>query len=214
MTNLGTFFEQTGLTELIIALVSMISLYLGYAVKQQLINIRSRKQKFTEHQLFFNLQNSIREVESWNVPKNKTVFKDALIIRLKNWLKTGIYFADQLQHKKLNSESLEKLFFDWLDETVKLHNSEWQSAQIPPNVIRFIQAEHQNKHLMFARKIYSIARDKYLINNHIRTSVLFETLDTLLSEAKSDTLQITYMKNLNGRFRNDKYKGIPISDTI
>jgi hypothetical protein len=210
--NLGNFFEQTGLTELILTSVSMISLYVGYAIKNQIINLRSKKQKFSEHQLFYNLQNSIREVESWNVPKNKIVFKDALLIRLRNWLKTGIYFADQLQTKKLNSESLERLFFKWLDESVKLYTSEWKTAQIPDNVIQFIKAEHQNKLMMFARKIHSIARDKFLINNHIRTAVLFETLDTLLAEAKSDTLQITYMKNLNGRFKNDRYKGTPVSD--
>ena len=50
------------------------------------------------------------------------------------------------------------------------------------------------------------------INNYIRANVIFETLDTLLAETKADFLTIAFLKDLNGRFIKDTYKGVSVSD--
>jgi len=42
--------------------------------------------------------------------------------------------------------------------------------------------------------------------------VIFETLDTLLAETKADFLTIAFLKDLNGRFIKDTYKGVSVSD--
>lgn len=212
MTDLGNFLEQTGLTELIIAVISLLSVYLGYAVKNAKINLHSKKVKFTEHQLFNNLRNTIREVENWNVPENKIVFKDALLVKLKIWLSSGLDFTKELQTKKVRRLNLETEFLNWLESAVNTYVSDWDKMQIPSNVIRFINSEHQNKVNSFTSKIRNISTCKHFINNYIKTNVILETLDTLLAETKADFLTITFMKNLNGRFKNDSYKGVPISD--
>jgi len=204
--------QQTGLSELGIAFISMISVYLGYFFKNIKINIYSKRLKFTEHQIFNNLRNTIREIEYWNVPENKIVFKDALLAMLKVWLDTGLDFSKHLQAKNTKRLNLETAFLDWLENAIRAYVADWQKMQIPKNVIRFINTEQQTKISNFTNKIHNIANSKHFINNYIKTNVILETLDTLLAETKADFLAITYMKNLNGRFKNDFYKGIPISD--
>ncbi len=214
MSELRILIEQSGVKELIFAVLSAVFLYTGYAIKNIKINFRSKKFQFNQHQIFNNLRNTIREVETWNVPDNKIVFKDALLVKFKIWLNTGLDFTKQLQTKKVNRINLETEFLNWLETAIKGYISDWDKIKIPKNVIRYINSEHQNKINRFTTKIHNISTCKHFINNYIKTNVILETLDTLLAETKADFLTITYMKNLNGRFINDTYKGIPISDTI
>ena len=185
---------------------------IGYAVKNAKINIRSRKIKLYDHRIFSNLRLTIKEVEAWDVPENKVVFKDALLIKLKTWLNTGLDFAKELQTKKLRTLDLEREFMVWFEHSVRKYNAEWKAINIPQNVITFLNDELQAKLDNFTNKIYSISKSEQFINNYIRANVIFETLDTLLAETKADFLTIAFLKDLNGRFIKDNYKGVSVSD--
>ncbi len=212
MNELTPIVENPGLNEIIIGILSLVSVYVGYAVKNAKINIRSKKVKLYEHRIFSNLQLTIKEVENWDVPENKVVFKDALLLKLRTWLNSGLDFAKELEQKKLRKLDLEREFMVWFQSSVRKYNAEWKAINIPQNVINFLNEELQAKLDNFTSKIYSISKSEQFINNHIRANVIFETLDTLLAETKADFLTIAFLKNLNGRFIKDNYKGVPISD--
>jgi len=212
MNELTPIVENPGLNEIIIGILSLVSVYVGYAVKNAKINILSKKFKLYEHRIFSNLQLTIKEVENWDVPENKVVFKDALLLKLRTWLNSGLDFAKELEQKKLRKLDLEREFMVWFQTSVRKYNAEWKAINIPQNVINFLNEELQAKLDNFTSKIYSISKSEQFINNHIRANVIFETLDTLLAETKADFLTIAFLKNLNGRFIKDNYEGVPISD--
>jgi len=212
MNELTPIVENPGLNEIIIGILSLVSVYVGYAVKNAKINIRSKKVKLYEHRIFSNLQLTIKEVENWDVPENKVVFKDALLLKLRTWLNSGLDFAKELEQKKLRKLDLEREFMVWFQSSVRKYNAEWKAINIPQNVINFLNEELQAKLDNFTSKIYSISKSEQFINNHIRANVIFETLDTLLAETKADFLTIAFLKNLNGRFIKDNYKGVLVSD--
>ncbi|NOZ36004.1 MAG: hypothetical protein GXO80_11990 [Chlorobi bacterium] len=212
MNEVTPIIDNPGLNEIVVGILSLISVYIGYAVKNAKINLRSKRIKLYDHRIFSNLRMSIKEVENWDVPENKVVFKDALLIKLKTWLNTGLDFAKELQTKKLKQLDLEREFMAWYELSVKKYNAEWKAIGIPQNVINFLNDELQAKLDNFTSKIYSISKSEQFINNYIRANVIFETLDTLLAETKADFLRITFLKNFNGRFIKDTYKGVPVSD--
>ena len=212
MNELTPIVENPGLNEIIIGILSLVSVYVGYAVKNAKINIRSKKVKLYEHRIFSNLQLTIKEVENWDVPENKVVFKDALLLKLRTWLNSGLDFAKELEQKKIRKLDLEREFMVWFQSSVRKYNAEWKAINIPQNVINFLNEELQAKLDNFTSKIYSISKSEQFINNHIRANVIFETLDTLLAETKADFLTIAFLKNLNGRFIKDNYKGVLVSD--
>lgn len=212
MNEVTPIIENPGINEIIVGILSIVSLYIGYAVKNAKINIRSKKIKLYDHRIFANLRFTIKEVEAWDVPENKVVFKDALLIMLKTWLNTGLNFAKELQTKKIRTLDLEREFMVWYEFSVRKYNAEWKALNIPQNVINFMNDELKAKLDNFTSKIYSISKSEQFINNYIRANVIFETLDTLLAEIKADFLTIAFLKNLNGRFIKDTYKGVSVSD--
>lgn len=86
MNDVTPIIENPGMNEIIVGILSIVSLYIGYAVKNAKINIRSKKIKLYDHRIFANLRLTIKKVEAWDVPENKVVFKDALLIKLRTWL--------------------------------------------------------------------------------------------------------------------------------
>ncbi|MCF6366581.1 MAG: hypothetical protein L3J35_10310 [Bacteroidales bacterium] len=212
MNEVTPIIENPGMNEIIVGILSLVSIYIGYAVKNAKINLRSRKIKLYDHRIFANLRLTIKEVEAWEVPENKVVFKDALLIKLRTWLNSGLDFAKELQAKKLRTLDLEREFMVWYEFSVNKYNAEWKALNIPQNVIIFMNDELQAKLDNFTSKIYSISKSEQFINNYIRANVIFETLDTLLAETKADFLTIAFLKDLNGRFIKDTYKGVSVSD--
>lgn len=82
MNEVTPVIENPGLNEILVGVLSLISIYVGYAVKNAKINLKSKKIKLYDHRIFANLRMTIKEVEAWDVPENKVVFKDALLIKL------------------------------------------------------------------------------------------------------------------------------------
>jgi hypothetical protein len=117
-----------------------------------------------------------------------------------------------LQERKLKQVDLEREFMSWFEQAVRKYNAEWKAINIPQNIINFLNEELSAKLENFTSKIYSISKSEQFINNYIRANVIFETLDTLLAETKADFLTIAFLKDLNGRFIKDTYKGVPVSD--
>jgi hypothetical protein len=212
MNEVTPVIENPGMNEILVGVLSLISIYVGYAVKNAKINLRSKKIKLYDHRIFANLRMSIKEVEAWDVPENKIVFKDALLIKLRTWLNSGLNFAKELQERKLKQVDLEREFMSWFEQAVRKYNAEWKAINIPQNIINFLNEELSAKLENFTSKIYSISKSEQFINNYIRANVIFETLDTLLAETKADFLTIAFLKDLNGRFIKDTYKGVPVSD--
>ena len=212
MNEVTPVIENPGLNEILVGILSLVSIYVGYAVKNAKINLRSKKIKLYDHRIFANLRMTIKEVEAWDVPENKIVFKDALLIKLRTWLNSGLNFAKELQERKLKQIDLEREFMNWFEQAVRKYNAEWKAINIPQNVINFLNEELSAKLENFTSKIYSISKSEQFINNYIRANVIFETLDTLLAETKADFLTIAFLKDLNGRFIKDTYKGVPVSD--
>jgi hypothetical protein len=212
MNETNEIIQNPGVNEILVGILSLVSVYIGYAVKNAKINLRSKKIKLYDHRIFANLRLSIKEVESWDVPENRIVFKDALLIKLRTWLNLGSEFAKDLQERKLRALKLDREFMHWYEQCVRKYNAEWKAINIPQNVINFLNEELAAKLENFTSKIYSISKSEQFINNYIRANVIFETLDTLLAETKADFLTISFLKDLNGRFVKDTYKGIPVSD--
>ena len=214
MRNIKLFLDNAGLTPVIYSFLSLVALYLGYWLKNAQITFYAKKIKFDKHPLFYNIKNSIREIENWKVPNNKQVFVDALLIKLKTWHRTGIKFTAKLYGKNVNSFNIEAEFMNWLESTIKQYIDTWTISGIPSKVGQYINTEHQPKVTSLTTKIHNIAISKLYINNYIRANVILETLDTLLSETKVDFLQLIHQEKLNGQFKGLTYKGFPISDFI
>ncbi len=204
--------EQMNWQELTALLFTLIMTYVGYKVKDWTIRLKSKRFKLTDHQLFIQLLNTISEVNSWRVPLNRLVLKDALIIKLECWYNKGIEFAEQVENKRFNDMGIERAVAEWANKTIIEYNKQWKSAEINRIIISKINHRHQKKVDLFINAFTRIAHNNIYINEKLKFIAIFDALNVLLAETKNDFLDMIFMRNFNGELRGQKYKGIPLND--
>lgn len=198
--------------ELVTIILTFSMTFLGYKFKDLTIRLRSKRFNLTDHTLFIQLLNTISEVNSWRVPLNRDVFKDALIIKLETWYNTGIELANEVNNKRFSDLAIEKTIAQWATKTINEYNKLWKQAQIPTPIVALINHRHQKKVDLFTSTFARIAHNDIYVTEKHKFIAIFDTLNTLLAETKNDFLELIFMKGLNGDTIGQNYKGVPLND--
>ena len=198
--------------EVVTVIFTLVMTYIGYKAKDWLIRLKSRQFKLTDHQLFIQLLNTLSEINSWRVPQNRLVLKDALAIKLKCWYEKGIELAKNIDNKSFSDFGIEKVIAKWANQTISEYNKKWHEAQIPQIIIDKINQRHQKKVNLFVQAFTRIAHNDIYINEKLKFIAIFDALNVLLAETKNDFLDLIFMRDFNGELKGIKYKGIPLND--
>ena len=174
---------------------------------------KTKKFKFVDHPLFSDLLISINEIKSWYVQKNRDVFRQALIIKLKCWHIRGLELAKELQNGKYSNLQLQNKVLTWATNTVNDYANKWKEDGIPNKVIERITITHQIKVDKFIEEIKAICfnNDMYLFKTQ-KVIAIFDTLRVLLMVTINDFNKLLYRDKYNGDFIGISYKNIPIND--
>ena len=199
--------------ELLLVLFTFSVSFIGARIKGLIQSYKIKKFKLIDHPIFTDLTTSIQDLKGWTNVKNRQVFIDALEIKLQCWKIEGEILAEELQKGKYSNLQLQNKILRWASNTQSKYIEKWIKANIDQIVINRIIKIHDEKVQQFLQKITSTCNNNNMYVHQFQKIIsIFDTLSLLLSDTKNDFNRLVYQEKYNGKFKNRKYKNIPIND--
>jgi len=191
----------TGVTSLLLIIFQRV--YLHWKVSRF---------KLTDHAIFEEMSKAIYDINKWKIKKNREVFSQALLIKLRCWRQETFKLANQLQKKSYTKKQLDTIITRWIYETVNLYTEKWKEEGIPEIVIDIINETNDGKIRNFENRVEEIIYGRMYPFKMLKIIAIFDHLLTLLAYTINDFNRLVYRDKYNGRFKGVTYKGVPIND--
>lgn len=207
-------FKGLGMVDVLKYAITPLFAYIGYLFKKWTLERQTNKFKLPSHNVFRNITQSENEIDRWSAQANRKVFIDALGVMYQHWKDNGLSLACKLESgNKMTSSEIEQIFNDYVNETVKGYNSDWEKLGIPELIVRRINEQNEDKIKMFLAEISLKCHnsDQYPFFKNKVISI-FDTLNVLLSEVKNNFNELIYRTNYNGELLGVTYRGEYLSD--
>lgn len=206
-------FIKANWTE-ISAIIATLLTFAGYKAKDWFVFFQTSRVKAIDLPLMENLEKSILSIEGYTIMKHREAFRLLIKIKLNSWIEQSKKLAEELDNTKyINANKMRKRLNRYLTDTVKDYRKEWDNRNIPIEVQNIFNEKHASKIEAFEDAITFITLNKYLYpNKMVKITAIFDKLDTLLSNTKSDLLEICTQEYYNGRLSGIEFNGLPLSD--